>query len=186
MKLVVGLGNPGPQYLTTRHNAGFLLLDYLQDYYKIPPFKAKFQGGVSLGEIESQEVVFLKPLTFMNLSGQSVQMAAHFYKILPQNIFVCHDEIDISFGAVKVKQGGGNGGHKGLKSIEASLGTQEFWRLRLGVGRPSSSQDATQHVLANFSKHEQEELSSLYDKISCFFPLFLKEKPQEFIEKIGV
>ncbi len=184
MKLVVGLGNPGSQYLTTRHNAGFLFIDFLQDYYNLPPLKPKFQGGFSMGQIDGSDVLLLKPLTFMNLSGQSVQMAAHFYKVSPEAVFVCHDEMDLPFGTIKVKKGGGNAGHNGLKSIEKSLGSNEFWRLRIGVGRPGESGSASQHVLSSFSKADQSKLADLYEKLSCFFSLFLEEKPNEFIAKI--
>lgn len=185
MYLVVGLGNPGPQYVATRHNVGFLFIDYLQDYFTLPPLKPKFQAGFALGKIDNIDVALLKPLTFMNLSGQSVQAAAHFFKIPPEKIIVCHDEMDIPFGTIKTKCGGGNAGHNGLKNISQCLGTNDFQRLRIGIGRPPLALEASQYVLSILSKSEQKTLGDLYEKISCFFNLLLSNKMDTFIQKIG-
>ena len=184
--LVVGLGNPGPQYLFTRHNAGFLLADCLHQYYQFSAWQQKFQGEISKASISPiAEVFLLKPLIFMNCSGRAVQEAAHFFKIPPSHVFVLHDDIDLPFGAIKVKQGGGTAGHNGLKSIENSLSTNEFWRLRIGVGRSTHNESPSQHVLSNFSKAEQTDLIDLYDKICCFFSLFLDNKANEFTQKVS-
>ena len=137
IRLIVGLGNPGPEYERTRHNAGFRFLDALADKnggtFRNEP---KFKGEIARARIAGEEVWLLKPLTFMNSSGESVSAVANYYKIKPEEILVVHDEMDLLPGCMRIKQGGGNAGHNGLKSITQQLGTPNFWRLRLGIGHP--------------------------------------------------
>ncbi len=154
MKLIVGLGNPGPTYKNNRHNIGFMVVDkLLQELQTANQTNKKF-----LGELyKSGDLLLLKPATFMNLSGKSVQAVASFYKINPADILVIHDEIDLPFGAVRIKKGGGNGGHNGLKSIDALI-TKEYNRLRLGISKPGRKEMVPNYVLSNFNKEEQEQL----------------------------
>ena len=132
MWLLVGLGNPGDKHKDNRHNIGFMVADQIASDNMFPNFKSKFSGEVSEGRLANQKVALLKPLTYMNESGVSVRKAADFYKIPPEKIIVFHDELDIDPGRVKVKQGGGTGGHNGLKSIDAHLKDKDYWRVRLG------------------------------------------------------
>ena len=141
MKLIVGLGNPGPKYETTRHNAGFLMVDELVEHFGTGWSGEKFKAGYSKGRALGEDVVFLKPLTFMNLSGQSVAAAMGFFKIAEEELIVLHDDIDVPRGGVKARLGGGHGGHKGIKSIVKETGLKNFHRLKLGVGRPEQRSD---------------------------------------------
>jgi PTH1 family peptidyl-tRNA hydrolase len=135
VKLVVGLGNPGPKYERTRHNIGFMAIDAIARRWNLRGPREKFNGEIAEGEIGGERVVALKPMTFMNNSGESVAPAARFYKIEPAEIIVIHDELDLVEGKVRIKRGGGAAGHNGLRSIDAHLG-QDYWRMRLGIGHP--------------------------------------------------
>lgn len=147
-KLIVGLGNPGAEYEATRHNAGFWFVDQLASMLKVPfQTEGKFFGRLA----KSSDLYLLQPMTFMNRSGQSVAALARFYKIEPEEILVVHDELDLLPGEIRLKQGGGNGGHNGLKDIQAQLGTPNFWRLRLGIGHPRSLGLA--HPVVDFVLH---------------------------------
>lgn len=142
-RLIVGLGNPGPEYEATRHNVGFWFVDRLAQHLKVSLApQPKFFGLVA----RAGETWLLQPSTFMNRSGQAVAALAHFYKIPPGEILVIHDELDLPPGGIRLKQGGGNGGHNGLKDIQAKLGTPDFWRLRLGIGHPRTLNLAQQVV----------------------------------------
>ena len=153
IKLIVGLGNPGQQYEKTRHNAGFLFLERLiSDYNSSWAKEAKFQGWITNCLISSQKIVLLKPDTFMNRSGQSVGKIARYYKLAVDEILVVHDELDFVAGMVKLKKGGGHAGHNGLRDIIAHLGSKNFYRLRVGIGRPSTGKAVADYVLSNLSK----------------------------------
>ncbi|MBI5436294.1 MAG: aminoacyl-tRNA hydrolase [Nitrosomonadales bacterium] len=158
IKLIVGLGNPGREYDGTRHNAGFWWVDEFARAHQFT-FKAesKFHGLTSRGAVHGHELFLLKPQTFMNVSGRAVVAQAHFYKIVPQQILVVHDELDLPPGSAKLKLGGGHGGHNGLKDIIAHLGTRDFWRLRLGIGHPGEHADVSAYVL-NAPRREEAEL----------------------------
>jgi len=162
--LIVGLGNPEPEYEKTRHNFGANLLKYIGNQWNIPKWRKRFDGKYSFTEFEGLRVHLLFPLTYMNLSGQSVAKARKKFSIPKENIIVLHDDVDIGFGVVKVKVGGGAGGHNGLKSIFSSFGSRDFIRVRLGVGRPPY--DMVRYVLGRFSKDERELLSDIYEKSS--------------------
>lgn len=153
MKLLVGLGNPGREYENTRHNVGFMVVDEVRAGGGLPAWKAGFKGLVSKGKLDGGEVVLLKPQTFMNLSGASVQAAAAFYKVAPQDVLVVHDELDIPLAQVKFKVGGGDAGHNGLRSITAALGAG-YARLRFGIGRPVHKAQVTDYVLHRFDADE--------------------------------
>jgi PTH1 family peptidyl-tRNA hydrolase len=153
IKLIVGLGNPGRQYEKTRHNAGFLFLERLiSDYNSFWTKEAKFQGWVTNCHIHSQKIVLLKPDTFMNRSGQSVGKIARYYKLAVDEILVVHDELDFVAGMIKLKKGGGHAGHNGLRDIIAHLGSKDFYRLRVGIGRPPEGKIVADYVLSNPSK----------------------------------
>lgn len=169
IKLIVGLGNPGAEYAQTRHNAGFWLLDELAWRYKIVfAHEKKFFGQVGRGKIDAQDVRLLKPETFMNRSGQSVAALALFYQIKPEEILVVHDELDLPCGSVKLKQGGGNGGHNGLKDIQQRLGSGQFWRLRLGIDHPGDKNAVVAYVL---KKPRAEEYTRIDEAIIHALPL---------------
>ncbi|MEM5542620.1 aminoacyl-tRNA hydrolase [Sulfitobacter sp. AS92] len=154
MKLIVGLGNPGGKYARNRHNIGFMALDRIAEDHDFAPWKGKFQGSVSEGRFGSDRAVLLKPETFMNNSGQSVQAAMKFYKIDASDVIVFHDELDLAPGKVKCKTGGGHAGHNGLRSIHAHIGA-EYDRVRLGIGHPGHKDAVAGYVLRDFPKADE-------------------------------
>jgi len=160
MKLIVGLGNPGKEYELNRHNVGFLAVDYLIDTLNASRIYSKFKGEL----FKASEYLFLKPHTFMNLSGESVVLVKNYYKIDNDDIIVIHDDIDLKLGALKFKKGGGNGGHNGLKSIDKHIGF-DYYRIRIGVGRPEKKEEVVKYVLSNFTKDELECINTLFPKI---------------------
>ncbi len=180
MWLFVGLGNPTDKYKNNRHNIGFMVLDYIAD----GSYKSKFQGLVSEVRLSGQKIILLKPQTYMNESGRSVAKAAQFYKIEPEKIIVFHDELDINAGDVRVKQGGGNAGHNGLKSIQAHLSTADFWRVRIGIGRPSHSGDVSNYVLDDFSKVEQKWVEPLIELMGDNSDIIISDNPKAYGEFI--
>lgn len=183
MKLIAALGNPGERYLKTRHNAGFLFLDHLIDFFSLPDYQPKFKGAFTEGSIEGHKLYFLKPLTFMNSSGQSIAAIAQFFKILPEEILIIQDELEVEFGKIRLKQGGSSGGHNGIKSIEQTIGSSNFGRLRIGIGRPLHKEDVSNYVLNNFDKEELEDLVPLYDKMAEHFPKLL-EAPETYVPSV--
>ncbi len=184
MKLVVGLGNPGSRYAGNRHNIGFMAVESLARRYGISPFRKKFQGQVADGVIAGTRVLLLMPETFMNLSGQSVGEAARFHKIPIEDIIVLHDELDLAPGKVKVKQGGGHGGHNGLRDIDAHLGNP-YHRVRLGIGHPGHKDRVHGYVLGDFAKADEAWLGPLLDAVSDQFPLMLADKASDFMSKVA-
>ena len=159
MHMIVGLGNPGKQYEFTRHNAGFLCLDYLAAKYNIKVNKIKFKSLVGEGNIGGEKVILLKPTTFMNLSGEAVVQAAGFYKIDVSDIIVVYDDISLPIGSLRIREKGSAGGHNGMKSIIYLLGKDNFPRIRLGVGS-NGERDLADHVLGKFSKEEMNGFSA--------------------------
>lgn len=175
IKLIVGLGNPGPEYLATRHNAGFWWLDLVASGVGAT-FRsdAKFQGDIARFSSQGQEGWLLKPMTFMNASGRSVLALAHYFKVLPNEILVVHDELDLPPGTARLKQGGGHGGHNGLKDINARLGTPDYWRLRIGIGHPGDRNKVVNFVLHEPSREEGQRIESALDAAHAVLPLLLK------------
>ncbi|MCP2259012.1 peptidyl-tRNA hydrolase, PTH1 family [Streptoalloteichus tenebrarius] len=164
LALVVGLGNPGPAYAGNRHNAGFMVLDELAARMG-GRFKAHRSGAeVVEGRLAGRRAVLVKPRSFMNVSGGPVVGAARFYKVAPSSLVVVHDELDIDFGAVRIKLGGGEGGHNGLRSISKSLGAKDYYRVRFGIGRPPGRMDPADYVLRDFSTVERKELPFVIDR----------------------
>ena len=158
MHLIVGLGNPGDKYRNNRHNIGFLAVDAIARRHGFPGFREKFQGLISEGTIDGEKVLILKPQTFMNSSGDSVQKVANFYKLGPADITVIYDELDLAPGKSRIKVGGGNGGHNGLRSIDPQIGT-DYRRIRLGIGHPGHKDAVMPCVLGDFSKADAEWLN---------------------------
>ncbi len=159
--LIVGLGNPGDKYVKTRHNAGFWLLDALSSDFR---YDKKFNAELAEVLINGKKVFLLKPLTFMNLSGDAVQKVMQFYKISPENMLVAHDELDFPAGVCKLKKGGGHGGHNGLRDIIAKIGSKDFLRLRIGIDHPGDSRQVANYVLKSPSKIERQAIdNSLMD-----------------------
>lgn len=169
IQLIVGLGNIGAEYERTRHNAGFWFVDLLAAQHKARfKLETKFFGEVAkLGE---QDIVLLKPNTFMNASGRAVKAIASFYKIAPANILVVHDELDLPVGSMKLKIGGGNGGHNGLRDIDAQLATRDYWRLRVGISHPGDKSEVVNYVLNAPRKDEQSEIDLALDKCALILP----------------
>lgn len=163
MWMIVGLGNPGPKYQKTRHNIGFMTVDRLAARASAGPFKEKWKGEYSRGTLGGEDVVFLKPMTYMNLSGESLQAAIAFWKVSLSEVVVIHDELDLSFGDVRVKFGGGAAGHNGLKSIVQHCGGPEFVRVRVGIGRPPSGKTES-WVLGGFDTLESAELEGVLEQ----------------------
>ena len=162
--LIVGLGNPGREYRATRHNIGFLAVDAIVKSMNITLGKVQSKALIGQGKIGTQKVILAKPQTYMNLSGQSVIGLLNFYKIPIENLLVMHDDIDLPFGTIRIRPGGGSAGQKGVSSIIEKLGGQEFARMRLGVGRPPGQMDSAAYVLQPFTKADEEFLDNFLQK----------------------
>lgn len=160
MKLFVGLGNPGAKYAGNRHNIGFMALDRIADDHGFGPWRAAHQGMLAEGRLGSDKVLLLKPGTFMNLSGQSVQAVCGFYKLTPADVVVFHDELDLAPGKVRVKQGGGHAGHNGLRSIHGHMG-EAYGRVRMGIGHPGHKDAVAGYVLHDFAKADADWLEDV-------------------------
>jgi peptidyl-tRNA hydrolase, PTH1 family len=182
--LIVGLGNPGKKYERNRHNVGFMVVEHLARTHGIPDFKEKFSGVWTKGEVSvgkaRHAVALLKPGTFMNLSGDCVQPAAAFLKIEPKDIVVVHDELDLAWRDVRLKMGGGHAGHNGLRSMIERLGTPDFVRVRVGIGRPPAGfkGDVADYVLQNFDSMETAELPEVIDRACAAIEAVVAKGPQ--------
>ncbi len=185
MWLLVGLGNPGAKYAQNRHNIGFMAADAIASDYGFAPFSSKFQGEISQGTIAGEKCQLLKPQTYMNESGRSVGEACRFFKIEPENVIVFYDELDLVFGKLRVKQGGGNGGHNGLRSLDAHIG-KDYWRVRMGIGHPGHKDRVTGHVLGDFSKQEQPFVQQWCDDVARHLPLFWEKESEALMNKIAL
>ena len=164
IKLIVGLGNPGPSYTLNRHNVGFLALDYISEFFRCIPFKEKNNFLYTDSHYEGYKCVFIKPMTYMNCSGFAVQKIANFHKISTDDIIVIHDDLDLEFARIKSKIGGGAGGHNGLKSIDTCIG-KHYQRIRIGIGRPIEKEQVSNYVLSNFSQTELKELEFVFNNV---------------------
>lgn len=158
VKLIVGLGNPGEQYRSSRHNLGFLSLDYLAGRHDFPPFKQGFDALFAKGRIGDRAAILAKPQTYMNLSGASLEKLTAYFKVDVEDIIIIHDDLDLPFQTVRVKKGGGHGGHKGLISIVQHLGSSDFLRVRIGIGKPACKTMVERYVLSPFPEEELEAL----------------------------
>lgn len=164
MKLIVGLGNPGKQYEKTRHNIGFQAVERLSERLNIPINQAKFKGLYGSGRVRGEKVILLKPLTYMNLSGESIRQIVDYFDVDTEDIIVIYDDLDLPVGKIRLRQKGSAGGHNGIKSTIQHLGTQEFNRIRVGINRPQNGQSVSDYVLSNFSKEEQEMITEVANK----------------------
>ncbi len=150
--LIAGLGNPGGKYRNTRHNIGFMVIDDISAHFSIPLTKTRFDANFGIGGIDGESVILAKPMSFMNLSGRPLIRIADYYKISGGRMLIVHDDIDLAFGRIKIKEKGGHGGHRGLKSIMEAFGEGDFVRLRIGVGRPENELTVSNHVLSSFAE----------------------------------
>jgi PTH1 family peptidyl-tRNA hydrolase len=179
--LVVGLGNPGKKYAKNRHNVGFMAVDRLRDERGIPDWREKFSGLFCRGSAFGDDVMLLKPMTYMNVSGDSVQPAVAFIKVDPAHVVVLHDELDLPFGDVRLKVGGGHAGHNGLRSIILRLGTPDFVRVRVGIGRPPPgfTGDVADYVLSDFDASERAELPDVLERALAAVAAVVEKGPAQ-------
>lgn len=186
MRLLVGLGNPGPRYARHRHNIGFMVLDAIAARHGFPAFRARGRFDAELAErdIESEPVILLKPTTYMNESGQAVGAVMHFHKLTPEQVYVFHDELDLIEGKLRVKLGGGTAGHNGLRSVEAHIGNN-FWRVRLGIGHPGERDLVTHYVLSDFFVEEHEWLDPLVAAVALECPLLIKGDANAYMSRVA-
>jgi PTH1 family peptidyl-tRNA hydrolase len=184
--LWAGLGNPEPGMARQRHNVGFMAVDRIAARHGFGPWRQRFRGSTAEGSIGGERVLLLKPLTYMNASGESVQPAAAFYKLGAEAITAFHDELDLAPGKVRVKRGGGAAGHNGLRSMDRALGTPEYWRVRLGIGHPGSKERVLGHVLGDFAKADQGWLAMMLDAVADAAPLLAAGKPEEFMTRVAL
>jgi PTH1 family peptidyl-tRNA hydrolase len=183
--LLIGLGNPGSDYAGNRHNVGFMAVDAIAADYSFGKSKKAFGGMISEGTIDGHKVFLLKPMGYMNLSGGPAAEAARFYKIAPEQMIVIHDELDLLPGKIRVKKGGGNGGHNGLKSLDSYVG-QDYWRVRFGIGHPGDKNMVSDYVLGDFSKAEQKQVDVVIAEISRHIGLLLQGDEAGFMNKIAL
>ena len=183
--LIAGLGNPGTDYARNRHNAGFMAADVIHESYKFGPWRSRFNGAVSEGKIAGRKVHLLKPMTYMNDSGDSVGAAMRFFKLPLSALVVIHDELDLAAAKLKVKTGGGDAGHNGLRSITATLGP-DYRRVRIGVGHPGEKSRVHGHVLNNFSKADEDWLVPMLTAIADAAPWLAKDDDVGFMNKVAL
>jgi peptidyl-tRNA hydrolase, PTH1 family len=184
LRIIVGLGNPGPEHLVTRHNAGFWFVDLLarrhggefRDY-------RKFSGETAKISIEGREIVLLKPTTYMNRSGLSIRQLSDFYKFSPEDILIAHDELDLPVGSVRLKQGGGHGGHNGLRDAIAHIG-ETFWRLRLGIGHPGNKAEVIDYVLTRAPRAEEDLIMEAVGTAVDCIPLLLEQGAERAMTRL--
>jgi PTH1 family peptidyl-tRNA hydrolase len=186
MLLWVGLGNPEPGMARNRHNIGFMALDVIANRHGFSPWRRRFKGLTAEGMIAGEKILALKPLTYMNASGEAVQAAAAFYKLPPDAITAFHDELDLVPGKLRVKLGGGAAGHNGLRSMDRQLGTSDYWRVRLGIGHPGSKDRVLPYVLGDFSKDDVEWLIPFLDSIADAAPLLASGRPPDFMTRVAL
>ncbi len=183
MLLIAGLGNPGPDYSGHRHNVGFMAVDAIYRRHGFSPWRRRFRGDVAEGSLGGEKVLLLKPLTYMNESGRSVGEAMNFYKLAPADVLVIHDEVDLPPGKLRMKAGGGSGGHNGLRSTSGAIG-DGYRRMRIGVGHPGVKEMVPHHVLHDFAKADRIWLEPLIDAIADNAPLLAEGKDNTFANRI--
>lgn len=184
LTLLVGLGNPGSDYAGHRHNVGFMALAAIGKRHGFANPKSRFQGITAEGRIAGQKVLGLKPLTYMNRSGDAVAAAVQFYKLKPSDVVVLYDEIDLAPGKLRVKQGGGAAGHNGIRSVAAAIGP-DFWRVRIGVGHPGHKDLVHSYVLHDFAKADREWLDPMLDGIADEIGALLEGQPELFMTRVA-
>ena len=185
MLLVVGLGNPGPKHAYHRHNIGFMAADDIVHRHGFSPFRARFQGRLSEGRLAGDKAMVLKPMTYMNRSGQAVGEAMRYFKLSPEQVVVIYDELDLAPGKCRVKRGGGSGGHNGIRSIDRHIGP-EYWRVRLGIGHPGHKDRVHGYVLHDFGKADEDWLDPLLEAVADAFPLIADGEPEKFMTRVAM
>lgn len=184
MQLLVGLGNPGTKYARNRHNIGFMLMDAVAEKYRAGAWKQKFRGELSECNVDGRKILLFKPLTFMNLSGEAVGELIRFYKIPVEEVCVFHDELDLPTGKIRVKQGGGAGGHNGLKSLDQHVG-ENYWRVRIGIGHPGDKDLVSPYVLSDFSIAELDEQEAQARVMVEMLPELIAGKEAKFMSEVA-
>lgn len=183
MKLIVGLGNPGREYESTRHNVGFMTVDRLSEKLEIPAIKAKHRALLGDKTIGGQKVMLVKPMTYMNLSGESVGEIVRFYKIAPEDVIVVYDDTSLPTGTLRVREGGSDGGHNGMKSLIQHLGTQQFPRIRIGIGEKPAGWDLADYVTSKFSEEEQPLIAQAVRSAADCAKMLLTKPIQETMNR---
>ena len=186
MLLWAGLGNPEPGMARQRHNIGFMAIDAIARRHGFTPWRQRFKGLVAEGTIGRERILALKPGTYMNRSGESIQPAAAFFKLPSEAITAFHDELDMAPAKVRVKRAGGAAGHNGLRSMDQVLGTQDYWRVRLGIGHPGDKARVHGHVLGDFGKDDQLWLPGLLDAVADAAPLLAEGQPEAFMTRVAL
>ncbi len=174
MFLICGLGNPGKEYINTRHNIGFNLVDKLVSFYNFTPYKKDSKKEIYKGLIDNNSCLLMKPLSFMNLSGPPIREVMNFYKLEKNKLFVIHDDLDLELGKVKIKLGGGNGGHNGLTNVDEIIGN-DYYRIRIGIDHPGEKYLVSKYVLNKFSENEMKIINDQLNKISKNFDILLSD-----------
>ncbi len=183
--ILTGLGNPGASYAANRHNVGFMVIDRLVSDYNFPKPSAKFGGMLSEGRVGLHKVFAFKPMGYMNTSGGPLGQLLNFYKLTPENVTVLHDELDLEPFRLRIKTGGGNGGHNGLKSIDAHIG-QDYKRVRIGIGHPGHKDLVSDYVLSDFAKAEKPALDTMVAEMSRHMPMLLQGDEAGYMNKINI
>jgi PTH1 family peptidyl-tRNA hydrolase len=186
MLLWVGLGNPEPGMARQRHNIGFMALDRIAQRHAFSPWRQRFRGLAAEGVIGGEKILALKPMTYMNESGHSVQPAAAFFKVPPEAITAFHDELDLVAGKLRVKRGGGAAGHNGLRSMDRALGSPAYWRVRLGIGHPGDKARVLGWVLGDFAKSDADWLAALLDAVAEAAPLLAAGRPEDYMTRVAL
>lgn len=184
MRLMVGLGNPGAEYARQRHNFGFVLLERIVARYGFSGWHERMQGLISEGRHRGEKILALKPQTYMNRSGCSARAVARFFKLEAEQIVVFHDEIDLALGRVRIKNGGGTAGHRGLHSLDEHIGPN-YWRVRLGIGRPGDRSLVRDYVLQSFAPAELEQLEKLCEACVAAWPLLMEDQHSCFLSRVA-
>jgi PTH1 family peptidyl-tRNA hydrolase len=184
MLLLAGLGNPGPRYAGNRHNIGFMAVDEIVRRHSFSAWRSRFQADCAEGRLGGEKVLAMKPQTYMNESGRAVGEALRFFKLNPEDVVVLYDEIDLEPGKLRVKQGGGTGGHNGIRSIESHIG-KDFWRVRLGVGHPGHKDLVHGYVLSDFAKADKVWLEKLLDAVADEIPALIEGDAPRFMSRVA-
>lgn len=185
MLVIAGLGNPGTKYANHRHNVGFMAADAIARRHSFSPWSKKFQAEIATGTLAGEKVLLMKPQTFMNLSGQSVGEALRFHKLAPSDLVVLYDELDLAPGKVRVKSGGGAGGHNGIRSLDAHCG-KDYRRVRIGIGHPGAKELVHNYVLGDFAKADREWLEPLLDAIADHAEMLARGDDNGFMNKLSL
>ena len=185
MLIIAGLGNPGNNYAANRHNIGFMAADEIVRCHNFAPWKSKFNAEISEGTLDGHKVLVVKPQTFMNKSGEAISKLMRFYKLSPEDLIVLYDELDLAAGKLRIKTGGGAGGHNGIRSIDAHCG-KEYRRIRIGIGHPGDKARVTGHVLGDFAKVDSEWLDPMLAAIGENAPLLAKGEDSSFMNRVAL